>query len=64
MAPRKLKNSKLNPSAGTSEDAADRADLRASDIDQAVAGSADAPMGEGTTPLTFEERAAVKKRLG
>ena len=61
---RTLKNSQINKGKGVSEDAADRAELRASDIDQAVAGSADAPMGEGTTPLTFEERAAAKKRLG
>jgi len=60
---RTLKNSKINKGKGVSEDAADRAALRAQTIDDAVAGAADTPRGEGTTPLTEAERAAAKERL-
>ena len=60
---RTLKNSKINAGKGVSEDAADRAELRAQNIDDAVAGAADAPRGEGTTALTEAEREAAKEAL-
>jgi hypothetical protein len=61
---RKLKNSRLNPSAGRHEgEAADTAAYRSEQIDRAFAGATDSPMGEGTTPLSFEERQAAKQAI-
>ena len=60
---RKLKHSRFNRGTGISGDAQANAEARASDIAQATAGAETEPLGEGTTPLSFEERAEAKRRI-